>query len=144
MPLKCALMVLNCIYWWILIRSTRPDTRQSSRGRLGRSSNAKKRWQFKNVTDGLTDGFMDGRTDTARCRVACPRLKTRVEPIKDASNHVVHHVSHNVPFLKPMLRQHSICDCCSGILMSEKAKFAQTNGKWSSFTSETSLVSQMR
>ena len=36
---------------------TRPDTRQSGRGRLGRSSNAKeKRSEFKNVTDRPTDG----------------------------------------------------------------------------------------
>ena len=48
-------------------KETRPDTRQFSRGRFGRSSNAKKQSQFRNVTD--------GSADTARCRVACPRLK---------------------------------------------------------------------
>ena len=46
---------------------------------MGSSSNAKKRSEFKNVTDGWTDGWTDGPTDlptdTARCRVACPRLK---------------------------------------------------------------------
>ena len=55
---------------------TRPNTRQSSRGWLGRSSNAKtaqnsKMWR----TDGRTDRHTDLPTDTARCRVACPRLK---------------------------------------------------------------------
>ena len=52
-----------------LRKKTRPDTRQSSRGWLGRSSNAKtaqnsKMWRT------------DRPTDMARCRVACPRLKT--------------------------------------------------------------------
>ena len=49
-------------------KKTRPDTRQSSRGRLSRSWNAKTACKFRNVLDGLTD--------TASCRVACPRLKT--------------------------------------------------------------------
>ena len=50
---------------------TRPDTRQSSCGWLGRSSNAKNRLEFKNVMDQPTYW----RNDRARCRVACPRLK---------------------------------------------------------------------
>ena len=33
---------------------TRPDTRQSSRGQLGRSSNAKNTRNFKNISDGRT------------------------------------------------------------------------------------------
>ena len=49
------------------------DTRQSSRGRLGRSSNAKTARNFRNICDGLTD--------TVRRRVACPRLKTRGETV---------------------------------------------------------------
>ena len=57
---------------------TRPDTRQDSRGGLGRSSNEKtarnsKMWRI----DGPTDGPTDLPTDTARRRVACPRLKRR-------------------------------------------------------------------
>ena len=44
-------------------KKTRPDTRQSSRGRLGRSSNAKKRSKIKNVTDGPTDGRTYRPTD---------------------------------------------------------------------------------
>ena len=47
---------------------TRPDTRQDSRGRLGRGRNAK--------TARNSEIFVTYfRTDTARCRVACPRLK---------------------------------------------------------------------
>ena len=42
---------------------TRPDTRQSSRGRLGRSNNAKTARNFRNISDGRTDGRADGRTD---------------------------------------------------------------------------------
>ena len=49
-------------------KGTRQDTRQSNRGRLGRSSNAKLAIQKRY-------GGIDGRTDRARCRVACPRLK---------------------------------------------------------------------
>ena len=48
------------------IRKTRPDTRQSSRGRLGRSSNAKTVHNYR---------ISDRPTDTSRCRVACQRLK---------------------------------------------------------------------
>ena len=40
-------------------RKTRSDTRQSSRGRLGRSSNAKTAQNSKNVTDGRTYGPTD-------------------------------------------------------------------------------------
>ena len=47
---------------------TRLDTRQVSRGRLGRSGNAK---TARNSTKFVTDL----PTDTARCRVACPQLK---------------------------------------------------------------------
>ena len=50
---------------------TRPDTRQSSRGRLGRSSNAKTARNFRNISLRPTDV----PTNTVRCRVACPRLK---------------------------------------------------------------------
>ena len=53
---------------------TRPNTRQSSRGRLGRSSNAK---IARNSEMLPTYRRTDGPTDTARCRVACPRLKKR-------------------------------------------------------------------
>ena len=49
--------------------ATRPDTRQSSRGRLGRSSNAKTARNSK--CDRPT-------SDTASSRVACPRLKMKL------------------------------------------------------------------
>ena len=52
--------------------STRPDTRQNSRGRLGRSKNPLGIQRYLRPTDERTDG----RTDTARCRVVFPRLKT--------------------------------------------------------------------
>ena len=55
-------------------KKTRPDTRQSSRGRLGRSSNAKTARNSKMLR---TDRPTDLPTDMARCRVACPRLKIR-------------------------------------------------------------------
>ena len=48
---------------------TRLDTGQSSRGWLGRSSNAKTAWNSKMLPTNLP-------TNTAGCRVACPRLKT--------------------------------------------------------------------
>ena len=54
----------------------RPDTRQSSRGRLGRSI-CENRSEFKNVTDGRTDLPTDLPTNTTSCRVAWPLLKTR-------------------------------------------------------------------
>ena len=57
------------------IRSTRPDTRQDSRGRLGRGRYTKTARNKKKL------GRMDGRTNTARCRVASPRLKTKPDTI---------------------------------------------------------------
>ena len=53
---------------------TRPDTRQDSRRKMGRSSKQKppeiwKMWR--------TDRPTDLPTDMARCRVACPQLKTK-------------------------------------------------------------------
>ena len=70
---------------------TRPDTRQTSRGRLGRSSSAKttrnsKLWRMDGRTDGRTDGRMDLPTDMARCRVACPRLKIHIHTLSFALN----------------------------------------------------------
>ena len=67
----------------------RPDTRQSSHGRLGRSSNAKISLNSKMLwTDRWTyiptEGPTDGLTNTAKCRVACPRVK-RVEVSKRLS-----------------------------------------------------------
>ena len=55
---------------------TRPDTRQSSRGWLGRSNNAKNARNLKMLPTDLP-------TDTERCRVACPRLKTKKEIIAE-------------------------------------------------------------
>ena len=52
---------------------TRPDTRQDSRGRLGRGRNEK---TARNSKIFWTYRRTDLPTDTARCRVACPRLKT--------------------------------------------------------------------
>ena len=46
---------------------TRPDTRQSSCGRFGRSSHAKTARNQKMLPT-------DGATETARCRITCPRL----------------------------------------------------------------------
>ena len=69
-------MVIRCAFANARLLKTRPDTRQSSRGRLDRSGNAKNNSEFKNVTDGRTDRPTYRPTDTARCRVACPRLKT--------------------------------------------------------------------
>ena len=66
---------------WKRKSETRPDTRQSSRGRLGRSSNAKTALNSKKVTlptDLPTYRPTDLPTDTAMCRVACPRLKKHV------------------------------------------------------------------
>ena len=40
-------------------KRTRPDTRQSSRGRLGRSGNSKTDRKFRNICDGRTDGRTD-------------------------------------------------------------------------------------
>ena len=51
---------------------TRLDTRQSSRGRLGRSRNAK---TARNLKMWPTDLPTDLPTDTARSRVACQRLE---------------------------------------------------------------------
>ena len=52
-------------------KGTRPDTRQSSRGRLGRSSNAKTAWNSKMWwTDGWTYGHADQHG-------VYPRLKTK-------------------------------------------------------------------
>ena len=61
---------------------TRPDTQQDSRGRLGRSSNAKtachsEMWR----TGGWTDRPTDQTTDMARCSVACPRLRNDMTKI---------------------------------------------------------------
>ena len=42
--------------------STRPDTRQDSRGWLGRSGNAKNYTRFRNVMDGRIDGPTDRPT----------------------------------------------------------------------------------
>ena len=57
------------------------DTRQDSRGRLGRSSNAKPARNSKMLR---RDGRTDPTTDTVRCRVACPRLKTRPDTQQDS------------------------------------------------------------
>ena len=43
------------IFWGRAVKETRPDTRQDSRGQLGRSSKAKNYLEFKHVTDGPTD-----------------------------------------------------------------------------------------
>ena len=51
---------------------TRLDTQQSSRGWLGRSSNAKK---IVCLRPKMSDRWTDGLIDTAMCRVACPRLE---------------------------------------------------------------------
>ena len=61
-------------------KKTRPDTRQSSRGRLGRSSNAKTRLEFKNVMDLPTNL----PTDTARFIVAWPRLKMLIIDLRES------------------------------------------------------------
>ena len=45
------------------VKGTRPDTRQSSRGWLGRSSSAKTARNSKMLRDGRTDGQTDGRMD---------------------------------------------------------------------------------
>ena len=47
---------------------TRPDTRQDSRGQLGRGRNAIIAWNSKKFV-----------TDIARCRVACSRLKIKYD-----------------------------------------------------------------
>ena len=52
-------------------KKTRPDTRQSNRGRLGRSCNAEAASNSKM----LQDGTIDRPTNTARFTVACPQLK---------------------------------------------------------------------
>ena len=48
---------------------------KSSRGRLV----IQKPLGIQNVTDQWTDGWTYRQTNTARCRVACPRLKSKVE-----------------------------------------------------------------
>ena len=48
----------------------RPDTRQDSRGRLGRG-------RYAIIARNSTKFVTDLPTDTARCRVACPRLKIK-------------------------------------------------------------------
>ena len=69
--------------WAGVVSSTRPDTRQDSRGQLGRGRNAITAWNStKFVTDPRTDGPTDRPTDTARCRVACPRHKSSKKPKK--------------------------------------------------------------
>ena len=57
---------------------TRPDTRQSSRGRLGRSGNAK---TARRSTKFVTYRPTNRPTNTTRCRVACPRLKAVPERV---------------------------------------------------------------
>ena len=56
---------------------TRPDTRQNSRGRLGRGCNNRcnNRSEFNKIRN--------VPTDTARCRVACPRQRIRKRRDKD-------------------------------------------------------------
>ena len=67
---------------------TRPDTRQDSRGRLGKGCNAKKCSKLKKIF------VSDVPTNMARCRVACPRLqrgyfywKFAVQPIWTIKRH---------------------------------------------------------
>ena len=45
---------------WKMIKKTRPDTRQSSRRQLGRSSNEKNAQNSKMLRDGQTDGWTNG------------------------------------------------------------------------------------
>ena len=59
-------VIMGLVAWqyWIFssklfLIETRPDTGQSSRGRLGRSSNGKYCSEFKNLTDGQTDRQTD-------------------------------------------------------------------------------------
>ena len=56
----------------VINMKTRPDTRQYSRGRLGRGCNAK---TARNSKIFRTDLPTYRPTNMARCRVACPRLK---------------------------------------------------------------------
>ena len=51
-------------------KETRPDTRQSNRGRFGRGG-------AKSLGIQKCDGSTDLPTDTARCGVTCPRLKRK-------------------------------------------------------------------
>ena len=70
----CQSLVKFRLFCLLKDEKIRPDTRQSSRGWLGRSSNSKTAWNSKMWrTNGPTDGPTDGLTRQGV--VACPRLK---------------------------------------------------------------------
>ena len=83
-------------------QETRPDTRQYSRGPLGRSHNAK---TARNLTIFWTYRRTDLPTDTASSRVACPRLKIESTPTahERGITHYFHQLSDfsNICFLLP-------------------------------------------